>query len=113
MDTSYAKFGIQTAQQFDTALNDEDEGFGPPSIHINDIGHNIKNAEASSERGMHWNGSVSYDANDLAIMLASPPSDDVYSKLYRGVSHPTICQFDSHSDEFGSPENIKACYRKL
>ena len=46
MDTSYAKFGIQTAQQFDSALNDEDESFGLPSIHINYVGHNIKNAEA-------------------------------------------------------------------
>ena len=87
MDKSYAKFGIQIAQQFDTALNDEDESFGPPSIHINDIGHNIKNAEASLERGMHWNGSVSYDANDLAIMLASPPSGDVYIVSYAEEYH--------------------------
>ena len=42
MDTSYAKFGIQTAQQFDTALSDEDQSFRPPSIHVHDIGHNIK-----------------------------------------------------------------------
>ena len=83
MDTSYAKFGIQTAQQFGTALNDEHESFGPPSTHIHDIGQNIKNAEASLKRGTHWNGSVSYDANDLAIMLANPPSNDVYSKLCR------------------------------
>ena len=110
MDASYAKFGIQTAQQFDTALNDEDESFGLPSVHINHIGHNIKDTEASLERGTHWNGSVSYDANDLAIMLAIPPSDDVYCKLCRGVSHRAICQFDPHSDEFGSSENIKACY---
>ena len=68
MDASYVKFGIQTAEQFDTALNDEDESFGPPSIHIHHIGHNIKNAEASLEIGTHWNGNVSYDANDLAIM---------------------------------------------
>ena len=73
MDTSYAKFGIQTAQQFDTALSDEDESFGPPSVHISRIGHNIKNAEASLERDTQWNGSVSYAANDLAIMLANPP----------------------------------------
>ena len=50
MDTSYAKFGIKTAQHFDTTVNDENESFGPPSIHIHDIGHNIKTAEASFER---------------------------------------------------------------
>ena len=110
MDTSYAKFGIQTTQQFDTALNDEDKSSGPPSIHIDHIGHNIKSAEAYLKRGMHWNGSVPYNANDLAIMLANPPSVHVYSTLCRGVSHPAICQFDPHSDEFGSSENIKACH---
>ena len=110
MDTSYAKFGIQTAQQFDTALNDEDESLEPPSIHINHNGHNIKNAEASLERGTHWNGSVFYDADNLAIMLTNPPFDDVYSKFCRRVSHRAICQFDPHSDEFGSSKNIKACY---
>ena len=52
-DTSYAKYGIQTAQQFGTALSDEDESFGPPSIHINHIGHNIKNAEAYFKSGTH------------------------------------------------------------
>ena len=110
MDTSYAKFGIQTAQQFDTALNDEDQNFGPPSIHINHIDHNIKNAEVSLERGTHWNGSVSYDANHFAIMLANQSFVHVYGNLCRGVSHRAICQFDPHSDEFGSSENIKVFY---
>ena len=93
-----------------TALSDEDESFGPPSIHIHDIGHNIKHAEASLKRGTLWNGSVSYDANDLAIMLANPRSSDVHNKFCRGVSHRAICQFDPHSGEFGSSENIKTCY---
>ena len=59
------------------------------------------------ERGTHCNGSVSYDANDLAIMLANPTSDDIYSKLCRGVSNRAICQFDRHSDKLALQRILK------
>ena len=97
-DTSYAKYGIQTAQQFDTSLNDEDESFGPPSIHINHIGHNIKNAEADFASGTHWNGCVSYHANDLAIMLVNPPlfmfilsyAEEYHIELFANLIHTVM-----------------------
>ena len=41
-----------------------------PLFHIHDIGHQVKNAQASLERGTHFDGTNIYDATDLTLTLS-------------------------------------------
>jgi hypothetical protein len=90
MVPSYEKYGKSVPGIFEELL------LSP--THVHDISHSIKNAEASLERGTHFNGHSSNDAEDLAVLITSI-EDDLYLKLIEGLSHKAVLQFDKQSDE--------------
>ena len=94
MDPSYEKYGKLVSKSFSDFLNERSSG----TYHFHDIGHNIKNAEASLERGSHYNGKHTYDSSDVAIILSSAEGED-YQILNAGLSHRAVLQFDKQSDE--------------
>lgn len=67
-------------------------------FHIHDIGHNIKNSEASLETGTHVNGRNTYKRTDIAVALGSV-KEESYLKLNADVSHKTVLQFEKQGDE--------------
>ena len=69
-----------------------------PFYHIHDIGHNLKNSQASLDRGTHFDGKSCYDSTDLAIPMTTAP-DELVQLICKGLSHKAISQFDKHSDE--------------
>ena len=69
-----------------------------PFYHIDDIGHNIKNSQASLDRGTHFDRKSCHDSTDLAILMRTAP-DDIVQLISRGLSHKAISQLDKHSDE--------------
>ena len=110
-DPAYEKFG----HLISTSLTDFLDGNGSlsyPFYHIHDIGHNLKNSQASLDRGTHFDGKHCYDSTDLAILLTTV-SDEVVQTMSKGISHKAISQLDKHSDEQSlqrvSDEVIEAC----
>ena len=96
-ESAYEKFG----KEISTSVESFRDGDGPlqfPFYHIHDIGHQVKNAQASLERGTHFDGRHSYDSTDLSLLLSSA-KDDVVERMLKGVSHKAISQLDKHSDE--------------
>ena len=69
-----------------------------PKFHVHDFGHNLKNAEASLERGTHFKGQTMYDATDSSLVLST--CDNLkYQEISKGLSHRVVIQYDKHSDE--------------
>ena len=96
-DPAYHKFG----QEISISLEDFLNGFGEfdfPFFHFHDIGHQIKNAQASLERGTHFDGTNSYDATDLVLTL-SATNDETSTLMNKGLLHAALGQLDKHSDE--------------
>ncbi|XP_066934637.1 uncharacterized protein [Clytia hemisphaerica] len=94
MDPSYEKYGKAVSFTFEEFLAGNKLG----TLHLHDIGHNIKNAEASLERGTQFDGHYSYDSVDLAVVLSSVDQED-YHFLNAGLSHRAVLQYDKQSDE--------------
>ena len=95
-DSAYEKFG----HMISTSLEDFLAGnrtLSYPFCHIHDIGHNLKNSQASLDRGTHFDGEHIYDSTDLALLTTVP--DDVVQIMCKGISHKAIAQLDKHSDE--------------
>ena len=80
------------------AFNDGNGSFDFLFYHIHDIGHQIKNAQASLERGTHFDGRFAYDFTDLSLLLTTA-EDEVAELMLKGVSHKALAQLDKHSDE--------------
>ena len=72
--------------------------FSFPICHIHDVGHQFKNAQASLECGMHFDGQNVYDATDLSLIM-STGSNEVAEKMNVRVAHGALAQFDKHNDE--------------
>ena len=69
-----------------------------PYFHFHDIGHNLKNAQASLERGTLFDGKYSFDVIDILLSLITS-KDDVFEKISSGLAHAALGQLDKHSDE--------------
>lgn len=109
MDPSYEKYGKSVSKDFTESLNSNDDS---DVIHIHDIGHNIKNAEASLERGTHFDGETVYESSDIAVLMANLDGEH-YQRLNSGISHRAVLQFDKQSDELSlqriSSQVIDSC----
>ena len=66
--------------------------------HIHDVGHHLKNAQASLERGTHFEGSYTYDSKDLWV-AASTSEEEQVETLFKGLPQPALSQIDKHSEE--------------
>eukprot|EP00795_Rhopilema_esculentum_P007961 gene7961-13857_t len=84
MDPSYEKYGKSVSKDLTESFNSNH--VDSDVIHIHDIGHNIKNAEASLERGTHFDGKPVYDSSDIAVLMANLDGEH-YQKLNSGISH--------------------------
>ena len=62
---TYEKYGKLVSGTLEQLISGEKQG----PFHIHDIGHMVKNAEASLERGTHFDGKYSYDSNDLVVVM--------------------------------------------
>lgn len=94
MAPNQEKYGKVVSGSLKDMMSGERDG----PFHIHDIGHMVKNAECSLERGTHFDGQYSYDANDLVVLLSSV-NEEQYRKLDAVVSHKSVLQFDKQSDE--------------
>ena len=65
-DSTYEKMGKHISQAVAEYLNNE-SGFSFSICHIHDVGHQVKKAQASLERGMHFDGQNVYDATDFEV----------------------------------------------
>ena len=93
----YGKYGRSVSSSLQDCL----DGHGKsdfPYRHIHDVGHHLKNAQASLERGMHFEGSYTYDSKDLWI-VASTVSEGQQRFLSEGLSSRALSQLDKHSEE--------------
>ena len=66
--------------------------------HIHDIGHHLKNPQASLERGTHFDGHFTYDFKDLWIAACSS-NEQQHIILIQGLSQHALPQLDKHSEE--------------
>ena len=76
----YEKFGRSVS----TSLQNFLDGFGKyphPFRHIHDIGHHLKNAQASLERGTNFDGKYTYDSRGLWV-LSSTGNDAQCNALF-------------------------------
>ena len=96
-DSAYEKMGKHISQAVAEYLSNDSE-FSFPICHIHDVGHQVKNAQASLERGTHFDGQNVYDATYLSLIM-STGSNEVAKKMNVGVAHGTLAQLDKHSDE--------------
>ena len=96
-DSAYEKTGKHISETLADYLENETE-FLYPFFHIHDIGHQVKNAQASLERGTHFYSTNIYDATDLTLIM-STGTNEVTEKMNKGVAHGTLAQLDKHSDE--------------
>ena len=69
-----------------------------PMRHIHDVGHHLKNAQASLERDTHLDGSYTYDSKDLWV-AASTSEEEQVETLFKGLSRRALSQIDKHSEE--------------
>ena len=96
-NSAYEKMGKHISEALDDYLENDTE-FLFLFYHIHDIGHQVKNAQASLERGTHFDGENIYDATDLTLIM-STGTNEVAEKMNKGVAHGTLAQLDKHSDE--------------
>ena len=96
-DSAYEKMGKHISETLADYLENETE-FLYPFFHIHDIGHQVKNAQASLERGTQFDGTNIYDATNLTLIM-STGTNEVTEKMNKGVAHGTLAQLDKHSDE--------------
>ena len=75
------------------AFNDGKGSLNFLLYHVYDIGHQIKNAQASLERGTHFDGRYAYDSTDLSLIL-TPADDEVVELMLKALA-----QLDKHRDE--------------
>ena len=61
----YEKYGSSVSSLWDTL--DGQGKLSYPMRHIHDVGHHLQNAQASLERGTHFDGHFTYDSKDLWI----------------------------------------------
>ena len=80
------------------AFDDGNGSFDFLFYHIHDIGHQIKNAQASLERGTHFDGRFAYDSTDLSLLFTTA-EDEVAELMLKGVSHKALAQLDKHCNE--------------
>ena len=110
MDPSYEKYGKSVSTDFTESLNSNHDD--SDVIHIHGIRHNIKNAEASLERGSHFDGETVYDSSDIAVLMANLNGEH-YQTLNGGISHRANLHFDKQSDELSlqriSSQVIDSC----
>ena len=85
--------GKHISEALDNYLENDTE-FLFPLYHIHDIGHQVKNVQASLERGTHFDGENIYDATDLTLIM-STGTNEVAEKMNKGVAHGTLAQLDS------------------
>ena len=78
--------------------------------HVHDVGHNIKNAEASLEKGPHFDGEHTYDSTDLTVLLSTLESQR-YDNFIGAVSHKSILQFDNRVMNSHCKDYLKMYYR--
>ena len=60
----YEKYGSSLSSSLWDTL-DGQEKLSYLMSHIHDVGHHLKNAQASLERGTHFDGHFTYDSKDL------------------------------------------------
>ena len=80
-DPVYDKYSSEISIPLQSYLDGEGK-YPWPYYHIHDIGHHMKNAQASLERGPH------FKADDQTFKLFS-----------KGLSHAALAELDKHSDE--------------
>ena len=93
----YEKYGRSVS----SSLQDILDGQGKsefPMRHIHDVGHHLKNAQASLERGTHFDGNYTYDSKDLWV-AASTSEEQQIETLFKGLSPRALSQIDKHSEE--------------
>ena len=93
----YEKYGRSVS----SCLQDILDGQGKsefPMRHIHDVGHHLKNAQASLERGTHFDGSYTYDSKDLWV-AASTSEEEQVETLFKGLSQRALFQIDKHGEE--------------
>ena len=56
-----------------------------PVRHIHNVGHHLKNAQASLERGPHFDGFFTYGSKDLWT-AACTSNEEQHSMLFQGLS---------------------------
>ena len=83
--SAYEKLGKQITQALIEYMNNQST-FPFPTVHIRDIGHQVKNSQAALECFTHFNGKNSYDATDFSLIM-STCSNEVSEMMNRGVSH--------------------------
>ena len=66
--------------------------------HIHDVGHHLKKAQASMERGTHFDCHFTYDSKDLWI-AACASNEQQRSILFQGLSQSVLSQLDKHIEE--------------
>ena len=93
MDPAYEKYDKTTNKSFEDMRNSIINQYD-----VHDNGHNIKNAEATLERGSHFDGEHTYGSTDLAVLLLTLESQR-NGNFIGAVSHKSILQFDKQSDE--------------
>ena len=69
-----------------------------PMRHIHDVGHHLKNAQASLERGTHFDDHFTYYSKHLCI-AACTSNEQQHSMLFQGLSQSALSQLDEHSEE--------------
>ena len=96
MDPTYAHYGKDIFVRFNQLDDIDIQNWS--LFHVHDFGYNLKNAEASLERGTHFDGTTSYDGNDLATLFTTC-NDEMYRKVSQGLQHRAVLQYDKHSCE--------------
>ena len=85
-DSAYEKMRKHISEALADYLPvDNDTEFLFLFYHIHDIGHQVKNAQASLERGTHFDGENICDATDLTLIM-STGTNEVAEKINKGVA---------------------------
>ena len=89
-DSAYEKMEKHISEALADYLENDTEFLFPVLPHYG-IGHQVKNAQASLERGTHFDGENIYDATDLTLIM-STETNEVAEKMNRGVTHGTLAE---------------------
>ena len=87
MDPTYARYGKDFCAIRSDKLGDTDNQ-NWPLFHVHDVGHNLRNTEASFERGSHFDGITSYVEDKSCYFV------EMYRMLSQGPQHRAVLQYD-------------------
>ena len=94
--SSFEKYGRSVSSSLWDTFSGQGEKSYP--MHTYDVGHHLKNAQASLERDTHFDGHFTYDPKDIWI-AACASNEQQHSMLFQCLSQRPLSQLDKHSEE--------------